>query len=114
MGSYSGLTIGILGLVVLAAQMVETVTGFGGTVMSVSIGAHVVPVDQLVVSLVLVNLVQNAWLVFRGFGHLQLRLLFTRIVPLCGVGLAVGALLFQKLGTSGLKPVLGGGFNCGG
>ncbi len=46
-------------------------------------------------------------LVLRGLRHLQLRLLFARILPLCGLGLGVGALLFQRLGAAGLKHVLG-------
>lgn len=100
-------TTALLGVVVAVSQTVETVTGFGGTVMSLSLGAHLMSLDALVVSLVLLNLLQNAWLVVRGRKHLQLRLLLTRIVPLCGVGLAIGATLFRLLGTAGLKPVLG-------
>jgi len=107
MAALPALTLALLGAIVIFAQMVETVTGFGGTVMSLSLGAHLVSVEQLVVSLVLVNVIQNLWLVLRGFRHLQLRLLLTHILPLCGLGLAAGALLFHKLGSAGLKPVLG-------
>lgn len=107
MGTLPSMTLVLLGTIVVFAQTVETVTGFGGTVMSLSLGAHLVSVEKLVVSLVLVNVVQNGWLVARGLRHLQLRLLLTRILPLCGAGLAIGALLFHKLGSSGLKPVLG-------
>lgn len=108
MGLLSPLTIALLGAVVVFAQTVETVTGFGGTVLSLSLGAHLLTIERLVVSLVLVNVVQNTWLVARGFRYLRLRLLLTRILPMCGIGLAAGTLLFHKLGASGLKPVLGG------
>jgi len=102
------LTTALLAAIVVVAQSVETVTGFGGTVLSLSLGAHLIPLDRLVVSLVLVNVIQNIWLVVRGFRHVRLKLLVTRVLPLCGAGLAVGALIFQELGGGGLKPVLGG------
>lgn len=107
MGPLPALTLALLGGVVVFSQMVETITGFGGTVMSLSLGAHLIAIDRLVVSLVLVNVAQNTWLVMRGLRHLRLRLLLSRILPLCGLGLAGGAVLFHKLGASGLKPVLG-------
>jgi uncharacterized membrane protein YfcA len=108
MGMFFPLTTALLAAIVVVAQSVETVTGFGGTVLSLSLGAHLIPLDRLVVSLVLVNVIQNMWLVVRGFRHVRLKLLVTRVLPLCGAGLAVGALIFQELGGGGLKPVLGG------
>jgi len=58
----------LLSLIIVAAQIVETVTGFGATVIALALGVHIVPIETLVVALVLIGLLQSLWLVARGFG----------------------------------------------
>ncbi len=97
----------VLFVVVIAAQVVETIAGFGATVIFLSIGVHFVPLDWLVVTLVLIALLQSSWIVLRGRSHVRLRLLFTRILPFCALGLGAGNLVFQYTDASLLKTILG-------
>lgn len=99
--------IAVLLAVVVAAQLVETVAGFGATIISLSVGAHFVPIETLVVTLVLIGLMQSTWLVVRGRVHVQWRLLLTRVLPPAAVGLAAGNIVFQSVDAASLKPVLG-------
>jgi uncharacterized membrane protein YfcA len=97
----------VLFAVVVAAQTVETVAGFGATVISLSIGVHFVQLEWLVVTLVLIGLLQSTWIVVRGRKHIRTRLLFTRVLPFCAVGMIAGNTAFQHLPTDMLKTILG-------
>ncbi len=92
---------------VVFAQAVETVAGFGGTVLALALGVHVVPLERLVVALVIVGWLQSAWNVGRGHRAISFRVLLGRILPLAGAGLAAGAFAFSALGDVGLELVLG-------
>lgn len=100
-------TLTLLLAVVVAAQIVETVAGFGATVIALALGAHLVPIEPLIVTLVLIGLLQSTWLVLRGRVHIRLRLLLTRVLPFCALGLGGGNLVFHHVDASVLKGVLG-------
>jgi len=97
----------LLSLVLIIAHSVESTTGFGCTVIALALGAHLYPIEELIVVLVMIGGLQSAWLVVRGFRTINWRLLFTRILPACVVGLPAGAYLFHDLGGEQLKIVLG-------
>lgn len=101
------MTTALLSAIIVAAQVVETVTGFGATVIALALGVHLVPLETLVVALVLIGLLQSAWLVARGYRHVAWRLLLVRVIPACAVGMAAGRWLFDVLGSGRLKVVLG-------
>jgi len=101
------MTLLLLTCILVAAHIVETVTGFGATVMALSLGAHLVDVEVLVVALVLVAWIQSAWIVARGFRYIRWDLLLTRILPFCALGLPLGVWCFRSLGGESLKLVLG-------
>ncbi len=100
-------TLCVLAVIVVGAQLVETATGFGATVMALALGAHFLPLDTWVVTLVLIALLQSSWLVARNVRHIELGLLLKRILPLCALGLVVGRMLFSVLDLAGLQVVLG-------
>ncbi|MFA6034421.1 MAG: sulfite exporter TauE/SafE family protein [Myxococcota bacterium] len=97
----------ILAVVIVAAQTVETITGFGATVIALALGAQIFPVETLVMALVLIGLPQSLWIVARGWRHLDRRTLLLKILPLCGAGLAAGRLLEGRLDGAQLKLALG-------
>jgi len=101
-------TLILLALIIIAAHLVETVTGFGATVIALALAVHLVPLPTLVVTLVILAWVQSAYLIARGYRHIDFAMLFKRVLPICGVGLAVGAYLFSVLDVPLLKKVLGG------
>jgi len=97
----------LLSCILAAAHAVETITGFGATVIALSLGVHLVPVRGLVVALVLVGWVQSAWILLRSFRHLRARLLFTRILPGCALGFPLGVWCFRVTGAEELRVILG-------
>jgi hypothetical protein len=94
--------------VAAVAHTVETITGFGATVIALSLGAHLVPITALVVALVVVGVLQSSWIVARAWRDIDWRVLLGRIVPVAGVGLVAGVLLRAHLPGSTLRVVLGG------
>jgi hypothetical protein len=94
--------------IIVCAQLVETVTGFGATVISLALGAHLVPLESLVVTLVIIGCLQSLWLVLRGWRHIRWDVLGKTVLPASAPGLALGAYLFASLGTPVLKLILGG------
>ncbi|MFH1811226.1 MAG: sulfite exporter TauE/SafE family protein [Pseudomonadota bacterium] len=100
-------TIVLLAAVVALAHMVETMTGFGATVIALALGVHLLPLEQLLPSLVAVGLVQSTYLVSRHRRHIAWPVLLHRILPLAGLGLAIGATLFYLLAAPALQTLLG-------
>ena len=97
----------ILLLVVLAANVVEAVTGFGSTIIAITIGANLYPIKFLVPVLVPANLVLSGYIVARHRSHINAALLLRTIVPLVGVGLVGGAVLYNRLDPEKLKLMFG-------
>ena len=97
----------LIAIIVAFAHAVETTTGFGGTVIALAIGAHLVPIDTLILSLLLIGWLQAAWIVTRDRRHIALDLLFRAVIPCAAVGLAAGFLLRVGIPSDGLKTVLG-------
>jgi len=85
----------------------QSISGFGSTVVAVTLGAHFFPLFVLIPSLVLLDLLLNGYLTFRYAGHIQHRLLWTRIIPFMAAGVAAGLVLFDLLAGDILKQMLG-------
>ena len=97
----------ILLAVVLLANVVEAVTGFGSTIIAVTICANFYPIDFLVPVLVPANLLMSGYIVGRHWRHISARILFGVILPFVGLGAAGGLYMFNVLGTDKLKLVFG-------
>ena len=99
----------ILGLaaIIICAHIVETVTGFGATVIGLSLAALFMPIGPLVVTLVIIGLTQSIWIVARGYRDIRWDVLLKTVLPFCAPGLAIGAWLASSLESSDLKKVLG-------
>jgi uncharacterized membrane protein YfcA len=94
-------------LVVLAAFAVEAASGFGGTVITVTFGAFLLPVDEVLAVYVPVNLLLSAWIVGKHQAHVDTRFLLRRVAPLMGAGFLCGLALFQLRGETWIKAVFG-------
>lgn len=86
----------VLAITAAFANVVEAVVGFGSTVLTVSIGSQLVPLEHLVPALLPLNLLLSSSIVVRNAGHIDVRLLTRRILPLAGLGMPVGFLAFQE------------------
>ena len=98
----------ILAAFVLLAYTTHTLAGFGSNVIALTLGAHFYGFETLLPALVPLTLIVNLYLVIRHRAHIDLRLLFTALLPFMVAGLLVGILLFQYLGGSTLKVIYSG------
>lgn len=97
----------LLMAIVLGAFAVEAATGFGATVIAVSLGIHLFPLDVLLPVLVPLGLFLSASIAFRERAHRDRRLLLRRILPLMGVGLAIGLAVFESASNAALQRAFG-------
>ena len=96
-----------LAAIVTAAFAVEAATGFGATVLAVTLGVHLYPIGDLLAVIVPLGLVlscTNAWRLRRFADR---ALLVRRILPLMGVGLAIGLAIFERASSDLLQRVYG-------
>ncbi len=96
-----------LGLIVAFAFTVETIAGFGATVISVSLAANLMPLDRLLPIVVPLNVALSAYLVIRHARHIDRDVLVRRFLPSFGLGMPVGLALFNLLPATALKLFLG-------
>lgn len=84
----------LFGVLVLVAKMVEAVTGFGSTIIALTLGAQLYPIETLLPVLVPLNIVLSTYIVARHHEGVATGELFKRILPLAGIGLVVGMVIF--------------------
>lgn len=97
----------ILLIVFLVSNVVETVTGFGSTIVAVTIGANFYPISHLVAVIVPINIMLSAYIVIRHFRAVDLREYAFRILPFAGAGLAIGIAVSSFAGGNELKIAYG-------
>jgi uncharacterized protein len=85
--------IAILALILVLAHSVETYLGFGSTIIALSLGIFLFPIETLLPALVTIGTLQSVWLIIRWHGHIRWRVILVSILPLAAVGLAAGILL---------------------
>jgi uncharacterized protein len=81
------MTLALVALIAFVAFTVEGTIGFGSTVIAVSLGAQLVPLEVLIPSYLPVSLAFSLTLLR---GPIQWRTLATEIAPLVAVGAAIG------------------------
>jgi uncharacterized membrane protein YfcA len=101
-------TIFLLGCILILAHTVETLLGFGSTLIALSLGVHLLPLETLVPVLVSLGLLQSIWLVGRCFRHIDWTVLLLTILPLAAIGMVVGLFSREIASENTLKSVLGG------
>lgn len=98
----------LLGCILVLAHTVETVLGFGSTLIALALGVHLLPLETLVPMLVLLGLLQSLWLVGRWFRHIDWKVLLLSILPLAAAGTAIGLFSRGIVAENTLKTILGG------
>ena len=101
------MTLVLLGGIALLAFVTEGAIGFGGTVIAASIGAQLVPLDELLPAFVPVNMALSAYLLMQGRGAVQWRFLLREIAPAVVIGAAIGLALFHLPAKAMLAMVFG-------
>lgn len=93
----------ILLAVALVANAVEAMTGFGSTIITVTVCANFYDIDFLVPALVPANILLSTYIAARHFRDINRIELFRRILPFVGVGVAGGLTFFLLLDSNTLK-----------
>jgi uncharacterized membrane protein YfcA len=101
------MTYALLALIAAVAFTAEGAIGFGATVITVSLGAQLVPLDVLLPAWVPLNLAMSTFLVLRNRQHIAWRFLLVDIVPIVAAGTAVGILLFHLPNKTLFAAILG-------
>jgi uncharacterized protein len=96
-----------LGAFILLAYTLEAVTGFGSIVIALSLGALLLPIEQLLPVLVPLNIGMTGYLVWRHRAQIDRPLLLGTILPGMLVGTALGYLLLPYLDAALLKRGFG-------
>lgn len=96
-----------LGAFILLAYTLEAITGFGSIVIALSLGALLLPIDQLLPILVPLNIGMTGYLVIRHRRMIDRHLLLGTILPGMLIGTAIGYWLLPYLNTQLLKTAFG-------
>lgn len=96
-----------LGSFILLAYTLEAVTGFGSVVIALSLGALLLPIDQLLPILVPLNICMTGYLVHRHRQQIDRRLLLGTLLPGMLIGTLLGYWLLPYLDTQALKVGFG-------
>lgn len=97
----------LLAAVVVGAYAAEAATGFGATVIAVSLGVHLFPLEVLLPVIVPLGVVLSATIAWRERAHTDRRLLGRRILPLMGAGLVGGLAIFESASNAALQRAFG-------
>ncbi len=97
----------LLSLIVAFAYSVGAATGFGDTVIAVTVASHLYEISFLVPALVVLNQVISLYLVARHYRNIDKALLLRWILPLALAGIPGGVAAFHVLKGNILKIVLG-------
>jgi uncharacterized membrane protein YfcA len=96
-----------LGAFILLAYTLEAVTGFGSIVIALSLGALLLPIDQLLPVLVPLNIGMTGYLVWRHRAQIDRPLLLGTILPGMLAGTLLGYWLLPYLDAALLKRGFG-------
>jgi uncharacterized protein len=82
--------VAVFALIVLIGYAVQTITGFGSTLLLVTLGAHFMSIPEIVVLAVPLSVMQSTYIVARHHDGIDWRLLGIRVLPLMLGGMAIG------------------------
>lgn len=97
----------MLAAIVAGAFAIEATTGFGATILIVTLGAHLFPLATLLPVVVPLGLVLSVSIAWRGRASIDRALVVRRILPLMGVGLAIGLAIFEQASNDTLRRAFG-------
>jgi uncharacterized membrane protein YfcA len=97
----------LLALIVGSAFSVEATTGFGATVIAVTLGVHLFPLETLLPVIVPVGLTLTATIAWRQRAHVDRALLLRGILPFMAAGAVFGLAIFERASNDSLRRVFG-------
>jgi uncharacterized membrane protein YfcA len=79
-----------LALIVLVSYTTQAMSGFGSTILALTLGIQLYPIETLLPVLVPLDMLVNLYLVTRHYGHINRPLLFRSILLPMGIGVLAG------------------------
>ena len=96
-----------LALIVMISYTTQAMSGFGSTILALTLGVHLYPIAELLPVLVPLDMVVNLYLVTRHHRLINRPLLFRSILPVMGIGVLAGIIAFQFVQGLLLKRIFG-------
>jgi uncharacterized protein len=96
-----------LGLFIFIAYSIEAITGFGSIVIALSMGALLLPIEEMLPVLVPLNICMTGYLATKHRQHIHWPTLLKLILPLMVGGTLTGYLLRPWLGDKTLQLLFG-------
>jgi uncharacterized membrane protein YfcA len=97
----------VLMVIVTAAYSCAGALGFGANVLTVALGAHLLPVQEILPAILPTSLGLSAWIAWRQRRQIAGRVLTREVLPLVLVGFPLGLFVFQTADTVHLQRLLG-------
>jgi uncharacterized membrane protein YfcA len=94
-------------LIVLISYTTQAMSGFGSTILALTLGIHLYAIDVLLPVLVPLDMIVNLYIVARHYRHISRPHLFRSILPAMGIGVAAGIVAFQYVEGDWLKKLFG-------
>lgn len=94
--------------IVLISYTTQAMSGFGSTILALTLGVHFYPMAVLLPVLVGLDLLVNLYIVARHHHHIHRKLLYRKIMPAMTIGIAAGLFVFQYF--HGVALEMGFGF----
>ncbi len=98
----------LLGLIVFLSYTTQAITGFGSTVIALTLGAQFYTIPELLPVLVALNLPLCAWVVARNPRQVDRNMLVKGIFPWMTLGFVIGVLVAGILAGDVMKKAFGG------
>lgn len=94
-------------LIIFIAKAVEAITGFGSTIIALTLGAMLYPIEFMLPIVVPLNIFLSTYLVTRHLKTINWHELARWILPFTGIGLIVGMKIFDMVQGRMLKIAYG-------
>ena len=87
----------LFALVVVAAYVVQTATGFGAMLVCLTFGAQLIDLQEVILLMVPLSFLQTGYIVIRHRDGIEWGLLLKRVLPLMALGMGLAFLLLTKV-----------------
>lgn len=93
--------------IILMAYVLQTITGFGSTVVALSLGAIWYSIDELLPFLIFTNILFTSFLAYKNRRYIHKHLALNIVLPGMLIGTVLGYLIKSYLDDELLKKILG-------
>jgi uncharacterized membrane protein YfcA len=97
----------LFALVVVAAYAVQTATGFGAMLVSVTLGAQIIGLQEVIRLIVPLSFLQTGYIAIRDRDSIDWSLLLRRVVPWMALGMGFAFFLLARVGGPWLGLAFG-------